>query len=68
MLGTRKLTYQGTEIDLDGRWERIRVEDAIVKYSEFKDKAKLRDRAALLGLRQAQGPSTWIPRIRSAGS
>ena len=48
VLGTRKLSYQGTEINVDGRWQRISVEDAIVKYSGFKDRAKLRDRAALL--------------------
>ena len=29
VLGRRQLTYQGTEINLDGQWERIGVEDAI---------------------------------------
>lgn len=48
VLGSRKLTYQGTEINLDGRWERISVEDAIMKYTDFGDRSKLRDRAALL--------------------
>jgi lysyl-tRNA synthetase class 2 len=48
VLGTRKLTYQGAEINLDGRWERISVEDSIIKHTDFGDKAKLRDRAALL--------------------
>src|SRR6185437_7837725 len=38
----------GTAIELGGKWERISVEDAIVKYSEFKDRSKLRDRKALL--------------------
>jgi lysyl-tRNA synthetase class 2 len=47
-LGATKITYQGTEIELGGKWERISVEDAIVKYSGFKDRAKLRDRKALL--------------------
>jgi lysyl-tRNA synthetase class 2 len=46
--GSRKITYQGTEINLEGPWARIGVEDAIVKYTEFKDRAKLRDRKALL--------------------
>lgn len=53
VLGTRKLTYQGTEINLDGAWERIRVEDAIIKYTEFKDRSKLRDREALLAYGKA---------------
>ena len=51
VLGTRKLMYQGTEINLDGRWERISVEDAICKYTDFlqfADRAKLRDHATLL--------------------
>ena len=48
VLGSRNLTYQGTAINLDGAWQRISVEDAIVKYSGFKDRAKLRDRASLL--------------------
>jgi lysyl-tRNA synthetase class 2 len=48
VLSSRKLNYQGTEINLDGRWQRISVEDAIVKYTDFKDRSKLRDRAALL--------------------
>ena len=60
VLGTRKLDYQGTEINLDGRWERIGVEDAIIKYTEFfekglnpsSDRAKLRDRAAASRVRQ----------------
>lgn len=52
VLGTRTLTYQGTEIRLDGTWERIRVEDAIAKYTDFVaemgSQTKLRDRDALL--------------------
>ncbi|HUP56293.1 MAG TPA: lysine--tRNA ligase [Bdellovibrionota bacterium] len=55
VLGTRKLTYQGTEINLDGRWERISVEDAIVKYTELKDRAKLRDRKALMEYGKRKG-------------
>lgn len=48
VLGRRELNYQGTSIQLDGAWERISVEDAIVKYTDFKDRLKLRDRDALL--------------------
>jgi lysyl-tRNA synthetase, class II len=48
VLGKTEFTYQGTTIDMGKKWERITVEDAIVKYSGFKDKAKLRDKAALL--------------------
>jgi lysyl-tRNA synthetase class 2 len=55
VLGTRKLTYQGTEINLDGRWERIGVEDAIIKHSGFKDRSKLRDRDALLAYGKQKG-------------
>lgn len=48
LYGKTKITYQGTEIELGGKWERITVEDAIVKHSGFKDRSQLRDRAALL--------------------
>ncbi len=54
VLGTRKLTYQGTAIDLDGRWERITVEDAIRKHTDF-PKGRLRDRQALLEYGRAKG-------------
>ena len=48
VLGTTEITYQGTPISLKSPWQRISVEDAIVKYSKFTDRSKLRDRAALL--------------------
>jgi len=52
VLGSRRLNYQGTEINLDGKWERISVEEAILKYTDFSSlpdaRAKLRDHAALL--------------------
>jgi lysyl-tRNA synthetase class 2 len=51
VIGKRTITYQGTEINLDGRWERVSVEDAIMKYSgfgKFADRSKLRDRDTLL--------------------
>jgi lysyl-tRNA synthetase class 2 len=47
-LGTQKIMYQGTEIVLSGAWKRIGVEDAILEMSGFKDRAKIRDREALL--------------------
>ncbi|MCM2322276.1 MAG: lysine--tRNA ligase [Oligoflexia bacterium] len=55
VLGSRKLIYQGTEINLDGKWERISVEDAIVKYTDFRDRTKLRDRQALLEYGKKKG-------------
>jgi lysyl-tRNA synthetase, class II len=48
VLGTQKLTYQGVEISLSGPWERISVEDAIIKYTDFKDRSLIRSREALL--------------------
>ncbi len=57
VLGKTLITYQGTAIDLGKKWEQITVEDAIVKYSEFKDRAKIRDRASLL----AYGKQKHLP-------
>jgi lysyl-tRNA synthetase class 2 len=51
VLHTKQITYQGTDINLDGRWARIGFEDAIMKYSDFGktyDKSQLRDRQSLL--------------------
>ncbi|MGE4106792.1 MAG: lysine--tRNA ligase [Bacteriovoracia bacterium] len=48
VVGSEQLTYQGQAIDLGTAWQRIGVEDSIIKYSGFKDRAKLRDRDALL--------------------
>lgn len=55
VLGTRKLTYQGTEIDLNGPWQRISVEEAILRHSGFKEQSKLRDRTALLEYGKKKG-------------
>jgi lysyl-tRNA synthetase, class II len=55
VLGVTKISYQGAEIELGGSWERISVEDAIMKYTAFKDRAKLRDREALLEYGDAHG-------------
>jgi lysyl-tRNA synthetase class 2 len=55
VLGGQKLTYQGTEIQMKSPWERISVEDAIVKYTEFKDRSQLRSREALLAYGKKKG-------------
>jgi lysyl-tRNA synthetase class 2 len=55
VIGKRTITYQGTEVRLDGRWERISVEDAILKHTDFGDRAKLRDRAALMAYGEGKG-------------
>ena len=57
VLGTTTLQYQGTAIELGGNWKRISVEDAIVQYTDFKDRSKLRDRQALL----AYGAANQLP-------
>jgi lysyl-tRNA synthetase class 2 len=57
VLGTTEISYAGTPISLKAPWTRIGVEDAIVKYSNFKDRAKLRDKAALL----AYGDTHKVP-------
>ncbi len=46
--GSEVIPYQGTEINFKGPWRRITVEDSILQGTEFKDRSKLRDRAALL--------------------
>ncbi len=56
VLGKRQVNYQGTDINLDGHWQRIGVEDAILKYTDFaevmgmqaSERSKLRDRETLL--------------------
>ncbi len=54
LTGKTKITYQGTEIELGGKWERISVEDSILKHSGFQDRAKIRDREALLAYGKAK--------------
>lgn len=53
--GSQQLSYQGVQIDFKGPWQRIRVEDAILKYTDFKDRALLRDRKALLDYGKKHG-------------
>ncbi len=60
VIGSRKITYQGTEISFEGKFERISVEDAIMKYTDFGkhfERAKLRDRAVLLEYGKKSGLS-----------
>lgn len=54
--GTLDIPYQGQTIHLAGPWERLKVEfRLLIKYSEFKDRAKLRDREALLAYGEKKG-------------
>lgn len=55
VLGASTIVYQGTEIFLKSPWQRIGVEEAIVKYTDFKDRSQLRDRNALLAYGQKKG-------------
>ncbi|MEN9723265.1 MAG: lysine--tRNA ligase [Pseudomonadota bacterium] len=55
VLGSTTVSYQGTAIELGGTWARVSVEDAIVQYSAFKDRSKLRDRQALLAYGKEHG-------------
>jgi lysyl-tRNA synthetase class 2 len=57
VLEGRPLVYQGTEIELQSPWRRIKVEDAIVTFSGFKDRAALRDKSALLAYGKEKGIS-----------
>lgn len=45
--GSQQISYQGKKIDLSGRWERISVEDSILKYTSLKDKSVLRSEKVL---------------------
>lgn len=55
VLGCRTLTYAGTEIHFEAPWERLSVEEAVLKHSGFKDREKLRDRGALLAYGKSKG-------------
>ena len=48
LLGSLKFSYQGTEIDFTGPWQRLRVAEAVAKYSDFKDLKKMSDRESLV--------------------
>ncbi len=62
ILGTTKIEYQGTAIDLTPPWRRITVKEAVLKYSDageeiFEDKAKALDFSKRLGLKVQEGLS-----------
>ena len=48
ILGTQQFNYQGTLIDLKGPWQKITVEDAIIRWSGFKDRSQMRVKQSLL--------------------
>lgn len=48
VLGSLKLDYQGTPIDFTGPWQRLRVTEAVAKYSGLKDMSKMADRKAII--------------------
>ncbi len=55
VLGKTLISYQGTEIELGGRWKRISVEDSILEMSGFKDRKSIRDRSALMAYGKEHG-------------
>jgi lysyl-tRNA synthetase class 2 len=58
VLGSTAITYQGTAIELGGKWKRIGVEDAVFEHSQFSKhfpREKLRNREALLSYGKARG-------------
>ncbi|MEO5970547.1 MAG: lysine--tRNA ligase [Bdellovibrionia bacterium] len=57
VLEGRPLVYQGTQIELQSPWQRLKVEDAILTLSGFKDRSLLRDRSALLAYGKEKGIS-----------
>ncbi len=48
VLGRRNVVYQGTEINFDGDWAVLTVEDAIMKYTDFPSKDTLRERESIM--------------------
>jgi len=55
VLEGRPLVYQGTLIELQSPWQRMKVEDAILNLSGFKDRSRLRDKSALLAYGKEKG-------------
>ncbi|MBI3535460.1 MAG: lysine--tRNA ligase [Deltaproteobacteria bacterium] len=55
VLGTRTLTYQQAEINLDGAWKKLPFEEAVLTYSDFKEKQNIRNHAKLLEYGQSKG-------------
>ncbi len=50
ILGLPKLTYQGEEFDLSAAFDRVTVEEVILKFNPDIDASKLRDRDYLVGI------------------
>ena len=50
ILGTTKISYQGEELHFDKPFERLTVEDVIIKYNPNLDRARLREREYLVGV------------------
>jgi len=50
ILGTTTVVYQGEEIDFGRRFERVSVEEVILKFNPDLDKAKIRDRDYLVAV------------------
>jgi lysyl-tRNA synthetase class 2 len=59
-LGTRTITYQGTEIDLTKPYDRLTITEAIRKYHPEYDDALLNDRERLIAKLKELGAS-WKP-------
>lgn len=55
VVGRRTVHYQGVDISLESPWETISVEDSIIRYTDFKDRSRLRDRATLLAYGESKG-------------
>ena len=60
VLGTQKITYQGNEIDLSQKFERLTITAAITKYHPEYDDKLLKDRDALTAKMKALG-ATYKP-------
>ena len=55
VIGTKKVTYQGTEIDLSRPYDRLTITDALRKYHPEFDDALLADRGRLIAKLEALG-------------
>ncbi len=60
--GSEKVVYQGTEIDMSGKWERLTMVEAVKKYTgadynEWKDDSEARECAKNMGL-EVKGTET----------